>query len=438
VLFNATEETKKFQEKLGLVGGEAQRLADTMRKTFEGIRKELVSTIESLKIEAFGEFGEEFISVMKSMIDIIRENKAEIILFLGAIVKTVKDVTGAFVNLYNAVSWVIQGIKDGANDVLGIWETIFEDAHSITNIWRDLASSVFSFGPSTETVKAFESWNKVVKDIDTRQLEEATQRWDKFIEGFDITKVSGIGTALLGVGYNIHRAKTTIVDSFEELKKSLSDLPRPVTDKMPFMPSPDPIELETRVGDYQEILDDFRDHQILSAKIGTAAITTQYDLLGEWMESWAGRISMGMQNALEHTFFDWMQGRIEGIRGLFQSLANDVFNMMSRMAAQKAAASVMESIGLGIPTFQHGGIVTQPTLALIGEQGPEAVVPLSGRQDESLLSRIASRMGGGSQGDRPMTVNVNISTPNPQTFRESKSQVAAQMAVALTAAGRNL
>ena len=27
--------------------------------------------------------------------------------------------------------------------------------------------------------------------------------------------------------------------------------------------------------------------------------------------------------------------------------------------------------------FQHGGIVRRPTLALIGERGPEAVVPLS-------------------------------------------------------------
>ena len=37
------------------------------------------------------------------------------------------------------------------------------------------------------------------------------------------------------------------------------------------------------------------------------------------------------------------------------------------------------SIGApSIPTFQHGGIVTRPTLALIGESGPEAVIPLSG------------------------------------------------------------
>jgi hypothetical protein len=38
-----------------------------------------------------------------------------------------------------------------------------------------------------------------------------------------------------------------------------------------------------------------------------------------------------------------------------------------------------DSLGVTIPAFAKGGIVTGPTLALIGEAGPEAVVPLTGR-----------------------------------------------------------
>jgi hypothetical protein len=34
-----------------------------------------------------------------------------------------------------------------------------------------------------------------------------------------------------------------------------------------------------------------------------------------------------------------------------------------------------------IPKLAKGGIVTQPTLALIGEAGPEAVVPLNGSRE---------------------------------------------------------
>jgi len=46
----------------------------------------------------------------------------------------------------------------------------------------------------------------------------------------------------------------------------------------------------------------------------------------------------------------------------------------------------------GIPLLAEGGIVTAPTLAVIGEAGPEAVIP---------LNRAGGGMGGG-----PMTVNI--------------------------------
>ena len=32
--------------------------------------------------------------------------------------------------------------------------------------------------------------------------------------------------------------------------------------------------------------------------------------------------------------------------------------------------------GIDIPGFADGGIVTRPTLAMVGEKGPEAIVPL--------------------------------------------------------------
>jgi hypothetical protein len=37
------------------------------------------------------------------------------------------------------------------------------------------------------------------------------------------------------------------------------------------------------------------------------------------------------------------------------------------------------SLGVEVPAFAKGGIVLGPTLALIGEAGPEAVIPLTGR-----------------------------------------------------------
>jgi phage-related minor tail protein len=47
-----------------------------------------------------------------------------------------------------------------------------------------------------------------------------------------------------------------------------------------------------------------------------------------------------------------------------------------------------------IPTLAAGGIVTGPTLAVLGEAGPEAIIPLT--------------QGGGRMGGAPMTVNVYL------------------------------
>ena len=54
-----------------------------------------------------------------------------------------------------------------------------------------------------------------------------------------------------------------------------------------------------------------------------------------------------------------------------------------------------------IPMLADGGIVTSPTLAMIGERGPEAVIPLTGRN------------AGAGMGDT--TVNINVNGGDPQS-----------------------
>jgi hypothetical protein len=54
--------------------------------------------------------------------------------------------------------------------------------------------------------------------------------------------------------------------------------------------------------------------------------------------------------------------------------------------------------GITIPKMANGGIVTQPTLAMIGERGAEAVIPLTGRN------------AGGGMGN---TININVNGGDP-------------------------
>src|SRR5690606_33470099 len=67
--------------------------------------------------------------------------------------------------------------------------------------------------------------------------------------------------------------------------------------------------------------------------------------------------------------------------GLTAERVNDSFSRMVRNIPQgyRVERAIFEASPPRIPALASGGIVTRPTLALVGEAGPEAVVPLDGQ-----------------------------------------------------------
>ena len=66
---------------------------------------------------------------------------------------------------------------------------------------------------------------------------------------------------------------------------------------------------------------------------------------------------------------------------------------------------------------------------LMGEAGPEAIMPLARGPD----GKLGVRGGGGGS----VSVVMNISTPDAQSFQSSQGQIAAQMSRALSRGNRN-
>lgn len=86
--------------------------------------------------------------------------------------------------------------------------------------------------------------------------------------------------------------------------------------------------------------------------------------------------------------------------------------------------------------FANGGVVSGPVSfpmrggrGLMGEAGPEAIMPLARGADGKLGVRSA---GGG-----PVNVVMNITTPDVQGFRRSQAQIAAQVSRAMGRGNRN-
>lgn len=97
--------------------------------------------------------------------------------------------------------------------------------------------------------------------------------------------------------------------------------------------------------------------------------------------------------------------------------------------------------GASVPVapFAEGGIVASPSyfptgrgLGLMGERGAEAILPLSRGPD----GRLGVRAGGGAS--RPLSVTVQVSTPDAASFRRSEAQVAAAVARAVARGSRAL
>ena len=105
-------------------------------------------------------------------------------------------------------------------------------------------------------------------------------------------------------------------------------------------------------------------------------------------------------------------GAFSGIGKVFRDAINSVIRIWNDLSLTFSLGPVSKTFDTpNIPYLADGGIVTRPTLAMIGEAGPEAVVPLNGRYG----------VGGGAQ----ITVHVN-GVNDPTAVRAAARQGAAE------------
>jgi len=175
----------------------------------------------------------------------------------------------------------------------------------------------------------------------------------------------------------------------------------------------------------------------------TAELRSEMQDLSRLADSFGNRLVTSLAGAVIH-------GRklSDVFRGLALSLANQALssalrplgNMVGNLLGGLFANGNGNVIAQGrVVPFANGGIVNSPMLfplinqggiggtGVMGEAGPEAIMPLARGAD----GKLGVRGGGGTH------VTVNISTPDVQSFRQSQSQIAAQMARALARGQRN-
>lgn len=123
------------------------------------------------------------------------------------------------------------------------------------------------------------------------------------------------------------------------------------------------------------------------------------DLMGAFKKSSAGQTLIGL--------FDDILGSVNSLIGGLGTLLSFIGKVLDRASSLQG---IKDSLSFDIPFFAKGGVVGTGTLAVVGEAGPEAIIPLSDprramdvAEQSGLASLIRSTMGG-------QPVNVFIGT----------------------------
>lgn len=210
--------------------------------------------------------------------------------------------------------------------------------------------------------------------------------------------------------------------------------------------------LEDRVGGLEITLNEAA-NMTAAFDAELARMKDQMLYTGREVSSMSRTIGTGLRGAFDGVVFDGMK-LSDALQGVAKSMADAAYNTAIRPVQNALGGAIAEGIngiagavlpfadGAGfaqgrVMPFARGGVVTSPTYfpmrgatGLMGEAGPEAIMPLTRGADGRL--GVASSGGG-----RAVSVVMNISTPDADSFRRSKSQVAAEMNRALARGSRN-
>lgn len=298
----------------------------------------------------------------------------------------IDGVTGVFNSIWtDAIDPAIQLISKAWADFSGI----------LLNLWNEhgqpLINNIGEF--ATKTIALFQSiWDNVLEPIITPFLETLSWLWDEHISKI-VEKVGDFVGKLVNGALEIYNKfiQPIIMWLLEKLAPAWSFLSSAIIGVL---------------GSIFAVISD-----VIGSIIGILGGIIDFIVgifTGNWSKAWNG-------------IKDIFKNIVDGLVGIFKFPINLIIDGINAFISGLNKVKIPDWVpavgGKGInipkiPKLARGGIVDSPTVAMIGEAGKEAVMPLENNTSwiDQLADKLASKIGGNSSSPIQLVVKLGEDT----------------------------
>ena len=330
----------------------------------------------------------------------------------GNVSTTLSNISTLFTTMWtdmaNGIETWGQPIIEG---VSGVFNSIWQDAidpylQIVTKAWADFSGMLVEkwneYGKplidnigefATKTIELFQSiWDNVLEPIITPFLETLSWLWDEHLSKI-VEKVIDFVGKLVNGALEIYNKfiQPLILNLLEKLAPAWAFLSNAV------------------IGVLGSILAVVGD--VIGSIIGILGGIIDFVtgvFTGNWSKAWNG-------------IKDIFKNIIDGLVGIFKFPINLIIDGINSFISGLNKVKVPDWVpGVGgkgvnipkIPKLARGGIIDEPTLAVVGEAGKEAVMPLENNTGwiDLLADKLASKIGGNSGSPIQLVVKIGEDT----------------------------
>ena len=401
-----------FDMDLDNTANKADKIAERIKKAFSSIGDFIKKAWESKPVQAFVDFattygkflynfwstlGNDFINNTIMTWGNIHENVETALSNISTL------CTDFFTDLANGIDTWGQPIINGVSNLFNsIWKDAIDPAlQLITKVWADftgilvkkwneygkpLINNIGEF--ATKTIELFQKiWDDVLEPIITPFLETLSWLWDKHLKGLVEELYDFIGKLVNGALeiYNkfIQPVVMNLIDKLAPAWSYISSLIIGV--------------LGSIIATISDVV-----KGVLKVLGGLIDFITGV-FTGNWKKAWNGIKSI-------------FKGVFDGLVGIFKLPINLIIDGLNAFISGINKVKIPDWVpvvgGKGfsipkIPKLASGGIVEDPTLAMIGEKGKEVVLPIE--RNTGWIDQLADKLGDKVSGsENPIQFVVKI------------------------------